>query len=283
MTHCTADNSVSDSTTETSFFLRNEFLIRRLHSLLGIIPLGLYMVVHLVTNASFINGTQTFQRAVFLIHAPGDLLPVIEWGAIFIPLLFHAIVGIWISKTGTPNSAKYKFPSNRRYVFQRVTGIVALIYLFFHVLHLHGWFHADFWVNAIDGVGLARFRPYNAGSTLASAMSGFVWPLFYLIGVLSCVYHFANGLWTSGITWGLWISPAAQARANKVCIGIGVFLTIISLTAWWAAVSPNDEDIAEMQKIENRMHDAAIESGMIPEMPHKRLGEHVEATDESSS
>ena len=266
---------MSDSNTDTSFFLKHEFAIRRLHSLLGIVPLGLYMVVHLTTNASLINGTQTFQRAVYLIHAPGKLLPIIEWGAIFLPLVFHAVIGVWISKTGTYNSSQYTFTSNRRYVVQRITGIVALIYLFFHILHLHGWFHAPFWLDAVRGMGLANFRPYNAGSTLADAMNGWVWPLFYLIGVLSCVYHLANGLWTSGITWGLWVSPKAQQRATKVCSGFGVILAVISLTAWWAAVAPSDDDITEMRQIENRMHDAAIEAGMIPDMPEKRFVEEA--------
>mgnify|MGYP002820802538 FL=1 len=96
----------AQATAETNFFLRHEFLIRRVHSLLGIVPLGLYMTVHLATNASLLNGTQTFQRAVFLIHSPGKLLPLIEWGLIFTPLIFHAVIGVWIAKSGKSNSSQ---------------------------------------------------------------------------------------------------------------------------------------------------------------------------------
>ncbi|MGB1817379.1 MAG: succinate dehydrogenase, partial [Rubripirellula sp.] len=131
----------AQATSETNFFLRHEFLIRRVHSLLGIVPLGLYMVVHLATNASLLNGTETFQRAVFLIHSPGKLLPLIEWGLIFTPLIFHAVIGVWIAKSGKSNSSQYRFRSNKRYTWQRWTGFIALVYLFFHILHLHGWFH----------------------------------------------------------------------------------------------------------------------------------------------
>ncbi|MGB7346974.1 MAG: succinate dehydrogenase cytochrome b558 subunit [Pirellulaceae bacterium] len=261
---------MTDTTSETSLFLRHEFLIRRLHSLLGIVPLGLYMVIHLTTNASFLTGTETFQRAVYLIHSPGELLPVIEWSLIFAPLVFHAAIGIWISKTGRDNSAQYKFVSNRRYMLQRVTGIIALVFLFFHILHLHGWFHAEFWLAGVRGLGFANFYPYNAGSSLAHAMNGWVWPTFYLIGVLSCVYHLANGLWTSGITWGFWVSPAAQARATKICVAFGAVLTVISMTAWWAAVSPNEADVAEMKKVEDRMHKVAIDAGFIADIPEKQ-------------
>jgi succinate dehydrogenase / fumarate reductase cytochrome b subunit len=224
----------------------------------------------LTTNASFLTGTETFQRAVYLIHSPGELLPIIEWSLIFAPLVFHAGIGIWISKTGRDNSQQYKFTGNRRYMIQRVTGIIALVFLFFHILHLHGWFHAGFWIDSVRAIGFGNFRPYNAGSTLAYAMNGWIWPAFYLIGVLSCVYHLANGLWTAGITWGLWISPAAQERATKACVAIGGVLAVIATTAWWAAVAPNDEDIAEMKKIEDRMHQSAIEGGLIADIPEKR-------------
>ncbi|MEM9825771.1 MAG: succinate dehydrogenase cytochrome b558 subunit [Planctomycetota bacterium] len=255
-------------------FVRHEFAIRRVHSLLGIVPLGLYMVVHLTTNASLLNGAETFQRAVFLIHSPGQLLPLIEWGAIFLPLLFHAVIGVWISKTGRFNSDRYKLPSNRRYVWQRITGIIALVYLFLHILHLHGWFHVDFYHAAIYSVGLGQFAPYNAASTLANALQGWVWPPIYLIGMLACVYHLANGLWTAGITWGLWISPTAQARASKLAVAFGVVLAVIGTSAWYAAVAPDEADIAEFKQAEDRMYDVAVEAGMVPEMPKKRAGYH---------
>ncbi len=228
-------------TPESSFLLRHEFAIRRLHSLLGIVPLGLYMAIHLTTNASLLNAPETFQRAVYMIHSPGKLLPLIEWGFIFTPLIFHAVIGVWIARTGRSNSGQYRLASNRRYTWQRWTGFIAMVYLFFHILHLHGWFHAELWLDGVRRLGFASFRPYNAASTLVAAMQGWVWPTFYLVGVLACVYHLANGLWTAGITWGLWISPHAQERASKLCLAIGVALALVGVSAWWAAVSPGDD------------------------------------------
>lgn len=263
-----------------SLFQKHEFAIRRLHSLLGIVPLGLYMAVHLSTNASLINAPETFQRAVFMIHSPGKLLPLIEWGAIFLPLIFHAVLGVWIAKTGRLNSNQYQFASNRRYTWQRWTGFIALIYLFFHILHLHGWFHAEVWIEPMRSIGFGQFRPYNAASTLVEAMEGWVWPAFYLVGVLACVYHLANGLWTAGITWGLWISPKAQARATKLCTGIGVVLAILGVTAWYAAVSPSVEDVTEMRNVENRMYDAGVEAGIVAADEDKRYKEKSESDEE---
>ncbi|MCA9137459.1 MAG: succinate dehydrogenase cytochrome b558 subunit [Planctomycetales bacterium] len=277
-------DSNSDSSGQPSFFTKHEFAIRRLHSLTGIVPLGLYMCVHLTTNASLLNGPETFQRAVFLIHSPGHLLPLIEWGGIFAPLIFHAGLGIWIAKTGRINSSQYRFTSNKRYSWQRWTGFIALVYLFLHVMHLHGGVHFEGWINAIDKVGLGQFRPYNAGSSLVDAMHrgyGVVWPVIYLVGVLACVYHFINGLWTAGITWGLWISPNAQLRATKVCVALGAVLTVISLSAWAAAVFPSAEDAAKMRAVEDRMYEEGVEAGTVPEMEHKRDLRNRDAIDEA--
>ncbi len=252
---------------ESSFFLRHEFAIRRLHSLSGIVPLGAYMVVHLTTNASLLNGTATFQRAVYLIHSLGKLLPLVEWSLIFTPLLFHALVGVWIWRTGKSNTARYKFSGNKRYKWQRITGLIAFAYLMVHVLHLHGWFHFGPWVSFAGELGFAQFRAYNAASTLALAMDHYFWQAFYLAGVLACVYHLANGLWTAGITWGLWISEAAQARATKVCVVFGVVLAVIGTSAWYAAIT-TDPVAAKIE--EDKMFKANLDSGLLSDFEHKR-------------
>lgn len=279
-------DSNSDSNSEPSFFTKHEFAIRRLHSLTGIVPLGLYMCVHLTTNASLLGSVEIFQRAVFLIHSPGPLLPLIEWGGIFLPLLFHAGLGIWIAKTGRSNSSQYQFTSNKRYTWQRWTGFIGLVYLFLHVMHLHGGIHAESWMDAIYKFGFGQFSPYNAGSSLVNAMNlgyGIIWPVIYLVGVLALVYHFINGIWTAGITWGLWISPQAQARATKVCVALGVVLTVISLAAWAGAVFPGKEDVAKMRAIEDRMYEAGVVAGTVPENEHKRdLRGRAAAAEESA-
>lgn len=251
----------------SSFFVRHEFAIRRLHSLSGIVPLGAYMVVHLATNASLLNGTATFQRAVYMIHSLGGMLPLVEWGFIFIPLLFHAIVGIWITKTGQFNDDRYKLAGNKRYKWQRITGLIAFAFLMVHVFHLHGWFHFAPWFALGEKYGFALFRPYNAASTLALAMDGYLWPTFYLVGVLACVYHLANGLWTAGITWGLWVSAAAQKRASKVSMVFGILLAVIAVGAWYAAIST---DPVVAKTIEDEMFEANLKTGILSGIEHKR-------------
>jgi len=254
---------------------RHEFLIRRLHSLSGLIPVGAYMCIHLLTNASVLDSSAAFQRAVYQIHSLGGLLPLVEWVFIFIPILFHAVIGVVIIRGGLPNYASYKYTSNLHYTLQRATGMIAFVFILWHVFHMHGWFHFEAWeTNVAEPLGGAQFSPYNAASSLGAAMAGVVRPIIYAVGVLSCVYHLANGIWTMGITWGVWVSPAAQKRADYVCIVFGVLLALVGLSAWGGAVRlANDEDRRnEAVEIEQKMWDAKIASGELDEEAglHKR-------------
>ncbi len=216
-----------DSVSGSTFLGRHEFLIRRLHSLCGLVPVGAYMVVHLVTNASVLDGTRAFQSRVDQIHSLGGALPVVEWTFIFLPLLFHAILGVAIIRTGSSNVGSYGQVSNWRYTLQRVTAWIAMFFIFYHVFHLHGWIKP-----LASEIGGAKFDPHHATSSAAGALqASLLVQLLYAVGVLSCVFHLANGLWTMGITWGVWTSPAAQRRANYACAAFGLVLAAVGLGA----------------------------------------------------
>ena len=97
-------------------------------------------------------------------------------------------------------------------------------------------------------------------------MKGYVWPVFYAVGVLSCVYHLANGIWTFGITWGIWVSPAAQKRASFVCAGFGIVLGIIGMSALWGAKLV---DPVQARSIEDKLNQTRIENGEISPQSEK--------------
>ncbi len=226
------------------------------------------MTVRLLVNASLLNGPGAFQNNVNQIHAFGLALPVIEWAFIFLPLIFHAVVGVWIIQSGHSNASQYRFVSNQRYTLQRWTGVIALLFILFHVFHLHGWFHFEAWLkNVAEPLGMARFRPYNAASTLAIALSGYVYPVFYAVGVIACVFHLANGIWTMGMTWGVWLTPKAQHRASIVCTLFGLFLGVVGLSALWAAKTT---DVEEARRVEKESYEEGVRTGKIKADPHKR-------------
>ncbi|MEX0791823.1 MAG: succinate dehydrogenase cytochrome b558 subunit [Pirellulaceae bacterium] len=253
-----------------SFWSRNEFLIRRLHSLTGLVPVGAYLCMHLGVNATVAVSPAMFQRLVFQIHALGDLLPLVEWVFIFLPLIFHGVVGLFITRGGLPNTQAYPYDSNFRYTMQRATGMIAFVYIAWHVFHMHGWIHYTPWLDyvAIPLHG-GKFAPYNAGSTAAEAMQqSFIVPVIYGIGVLATVYHFANGIFTMGITWGVWISPQAQERAKWASTVFGAVLAVVGLSSIIGL--QRMENLDEVRQRENQQYEALVITGDIPAKEHKR-------------
>ena len=211
---------------------RYYFLIRRLHSLSGLIPVGVFLVVHLSTNATVLApgavGAE-FQKSVERIHALGPLLVPVEIVGIFLPLLFHTIVGFQIIFTSRSNTQYYRYGGNVRYTLQRATGMIAFVFILYHVWQMH-WFG--------KGIGGGAFQLHDAGGgpigamTTAQAIQAAWWiaPL-YAIGVLSSVFHLANGIWTSLITWGITIRPRSQQIAGYFCAAFGVVLSLVGLGA----------------------------------------------------
>ena len=248
------------------------------------------MVVHLLTNATVLNGAGSFQDKVITIHSLGAVLPLIEWVFIFLPILFHAIFGFVIIAGGLPNTNSYPYVSNIRYTLQRATGIIAFLFIMWHVFHLHGWIHADWWITRIYDLNGAQFKPYNAATSASLALQPIIFAILYAVGVLACVFHLANGVWTMGITWGVWVSPRAQRVASHVCTVFGVGLAVVGLSALVGMrnIASTEDSLREAREAENTAVQTAIDLGKITDDPHKQLSEeelesHLKSNDSDQS
>ena len=204
----------------------SHFLLRRLHSLTGIV-FGGYLVVHLLINATIAQGGNVYQSQVDKIH---DLpfLPVIEWTFIYLPIIYHTVYGVWITLTGQPNVGNYPYGKNWAYVAQRLSAVVIVFFMLFHVLSLK---------YGVFGTGLA-FDPHNrALQTVALHMeaSPLITWILYPLGILASCFHLANGFWTAAITWGITISRGSQRRWGYVCAGLFALTFIAGLLALIAA------------------------------------------------
>jgi succinate dehydrogenase / fumarate reductase cytochrome b subunit len=227
-----------------SFLARHQFLIYRLFSLSGLVPIGGYVCVHLLTNATILDSPGMFQKNVDVIHSLGPVLPLVEWVFIFLPILFHAAVGWAIIAGAIPNTSNYPYANNVRYTLQRGTAIIVFFFILAHVIHLHHY-----------GAALTRmggqFEPEHAASSAGKAIGAALWiQVCYAIGVIATAYHFANGLWTQGITWGLWTTPQSQRRANWLSAVVGAGLIVVGLSALWGM---SHVDIPAAETVENRM------------------------------
>jgi succinate dehydrogenase / fumarate reductase, cytochrome b subunit len=221
-----------EQTQAIRFSERHYFLIRRLHSLSGLVPVGVFLLLHLTTNASVLAPGEPgaeFQKSVERIHALGPLLVPVEILFIFLPLLFHALVGFAIWFTAMPNAQQYRYGANIRYTLQRITGGIAFVFIIYHVWQMH-------WMGA--PLGGAKFSVYDetgapaAAATTAGAIQAawYIAPI-YAVGILASVFHLANGIWTSLITWGITIRPRSQQVAGYVCAVFGVVLSLVGLGA----------------------------------------------------
>lgn len=205
---------------------KNYFLVRRLHSLAGIIPVGVFLCVHLITNASILGGGEAFQKQVAKIHAL-PALKFVEVFGILLPLGFHALFGLKIWMSGRSNAQQYRERANIRYTLQRITGGIAFVFILYHLWHMH-------WIGAPLGGGKFVFEEGTTASarTTAEAIQASAWIApFYALGIISSVFHLSNGLWTALITWGLTIRPRTQQVAGYICTAFGLLLGAAGLGA----------------------------------------------------
>jgi succinate dehydrogenase / fumarate reductase cytochrome b subunit len=222
---------------------RRHFLLRRIHSLAGL-AFGGYITIHLLVNATGL-WPKVYQQNVDKIHTLEPMLPLIELLLIFGPLLIHALYGAYIGKAGVKfNTTKYNYGGNVRYALQRWTAYILLAFIAYHIATLHKWGLALFHVQ-----GYPDFNPKNTAyqSTVGSIKSPYEHQILnigvmalYLLGIWSAVFHWANGLWTSAIAWGLTTTARAQRRWGHVCLAFGVIMLVIGTTAWVAFTIKGD-------------------------------------------
>lgn len=191
------------------------FLLRRLHSLAGIIPLGGFLLFHFFENAAARNGAQAFNKTVAAISQLPYLYSV-EILLLLLPLFFHGAYGLLITAPSRPNVLNYSFARNWAYFLQRASGVLAFLYIGYHSISTRGW--------AVFVKG-ADFSFADMQAHLASPMV----LAFYIAGILATCYHFTNGLWGFAITWGIIISYEAQEKFALVCTVLFFLLSIAGL------------------------------------------------------
>ena len=211
--------------------LSRTFVLRKLHQLTGIVPLGIFVLEHFYTNSKALTGAADFNNAVRDLQSIPYIL-FVEIGGIFLPLLYHAIYGMFMLKEMRANNLAYPYPRNWFYTIQRITGVILFFFILFHVL--------NFRFGLIPGLNersVAHF-PNEAFQIVAAEFA--LWPilLIYTIGITATVWHLANGLWLFAVDWGIVIGERAQRLTGYACIGFGVFLLAVGLNAMIAFIRP---------------------------------------------
>ena len=112
------------------------FLWRKLHSLSGIVPIGAFLIEHILSNFEALKGPTAYAAQVKFLNAL-PLVRVLEWTFIFLPIAYHALYGLYIWFRGKSNVVYYPWAGNWMYVAQRWTGLIATAYIIQHVLRQH--------------------------------------------------------------------------------------------------------------------------------------------------
>ena len=200
------------------------FILRKLHQVTGIVPLGVFFAVHMYTNSTAMSGAKVFNEHVQDIHNIPYLLFVEVFG-IFLPLLYHSIYGIIISRETRPNMGSYSYARNWFYFIQRISGAFLFFFLIFHIL--------NFRFGVIPGLNMTPVAGHASSAYDIVAREFRIDGIFmlYILGVVATAWHLAYGIWLFAVDWGIVIGEKAQKVALYACIGLAIFLGAVGINA----------------------------------------------------
>jgi succinate dehydrogenase cytochrome b subunit len=211
--------------------LSRTFVLRKLHQLSGIIPLGIFLLEHFYTNSKALSGAGDFNNAVKDLQSIPYIL-FVEIGGIFIPLIYHAVYGLVITIEARPNNLAYPYPRNWFYLIQRITGVILFFFITFHVLNFRFGL-----IPGLNRISVAH-QPNMAFDIVAGEFRMIPIFIVYMIGITATVWHLANGIWLFMVDWGITIGERAQRLTGYACIAFGIFLLLVGINAAVAFIRP---------------------------------------------
>lgn len=188
-------------------------------SLCGVVPLGVFVLAHLLAMAQALRGPEAFAGAL------ARLTPVrlgVEAALIGVPLLIHAAIGLSLVRNARGNVGAYPYAGNFAWLLQRASGVVVLLFLIFHVWETR--------VKVLLGQSASPdFHARLVADLSSTGPLGFpFYAVAYLVGVAATVYHLANGLVGFTASFGLVSSLAALRRVELACRVLGAVLFLLS-------------------------------------------------------
>ncbi len=194
---------------------RYHYLVRRLHSFTGIFPVGLFLLFHMLINSSVFRGPEAYNETITILQKI-PLLPYFEIFLIGVPIVFHGVYGLWITYVTKTALLRYPYFRNWAFYLQRVTAVITLAFVTWHV-----------YVLRISRVFTGTEMSYEVVSSWLSEPAFFI---AYVIGFLSAVFHFCNGLWSFLVSWGITIGPESQRFSAYVCTLIFIIFALAGIT-----------------------------------------------------
>lgn len=240
---------------------KTPFFLKRLHSLTGVALCG-FILEHIFTNSAAIHAyfgdgqtaSETFNSHVAFLHSI-PLLPLVEVALLLVPFAFHTLYGFVLTARGRVNLAEYSHERNFMYVMQRVSAVVITVFLVVHVAELrfgvnvmprasglevvHSTNHTPHRITVIEQKHVEG-RPSMVADTGTRVEHHDYWAHvveyfdnlprwgvgLYILAMFATAFHFGNGLFLAGITWGVWVGRKAQMIAFVACMGLASVLGV---------------------------------------------------------
>lgn len=187
------------------------YLLRKLHSFTGVLPVGAFLAEHFWSNsAALVNAAKYDEVSRDLQTIP--FRPLVEWGIIFLPMLFHAVYGVYICVRGKSNVSSYPWVGNWMYVAQRYTGLIAFAYIGWHL-------YTERWLT----------HGHSTYTSVAQDMANPWYLAFFVVGILASSFHLGVGIWNFLCKWGLAATAKAQQAAGRLGVVIGVAFSVVGI------------------------------------------------------
>lgn len=207
----------------------NSYYSRKLHSLLGVIPLGAFLVEHMITNyEAFNSGPEGFADAVTWLNSL-PLVLFLEIFGIWLPLLYHGVYGLYVAYQARNNVNNYSYFRNHMFMWQRITGVITFVYIIWH------FYDTRF------QVALGNVEHGELGPLMHELLTNPIYFTLYIVGIVAASFHFSNGMWNFLVAWGITVGPRAQRVSAYIW---GVVFVIMSVMFILALTAFTDESFA---------------------------------------
>ena len=194
------------------------FYLRRLHSLVGLLVLGMVLFEHIFTNSMALGGAPALNGALAMMELiPKPVFLMQEVCGIAVPLLFHAIYGIYIALQANNNPGRFGYIRNWQFTLQRWTAWFLVVFLVWHVGYLR------LFTKGVTGTPISYelLQSYFTGHPLYAEL--------YIIGMFAAIFHFSNGITTFCMTWGIAKGPRIQCVVDKLSMLLCLLLSLVTL------------------------------------------------------
>ncbi|MGH7286056.1 MAG: hypothetical protein ACRELY_31430 [Polyangiaceae bacterium] len=210
--------------------MRRSNVVRRLHALSGVVPLGAFLVEHLWATAAAMKSRDAFDaRVLWLDRWRAGL--AFEIVFILAPLAFHALYGVVLAFDKTEKEDAYPYPQNRFRFLLRASGIASLAFIAWHMWELP----IARMLGRVPVHGLFDLASMHLSSTLR----GVPWrAIGYFLGLFVTIFHFAYGL----VSFSFSRRPDDAIALRRTTFRVAAFAsllflvggaTILSLATGW--------------------------------------------------